>query len=69
MAKILIADDSLFQRLVLSKIVKSQQYDFIEAKNGLEALDILRSHKPDLALLELNMPRSEEHTSELQSQA
>jgi twitching motility two-component system response regulator PilH len=55
-AKILIADDSLFQRLVLSKIVKSQQYDFIEAKNGLEALDILRSHKPDLALLDLNMP-------------
>ena len=56
MATILIADDSLFQRLVLSKIVKAQQHDLFEAKNGLEALDMLRSHKPDLALLDLNMP-------------
>jgi CheY-like chemotaxis protein len=55
-ATVLIADDSLFQRLVLSKIVKSEQHEFFEAKNGLEALSMLRSHKPDLAMLDLNMP-------------
>lgn len=56
MSTILIADDSLFQRLILSKIAKSQKHDVFEAKNGLEALDMLRSQKPDMALLDLNMP-------------
>jgi Response regulator containing CheY-like receiver domain and AraC-type DNA-binding domain len=52
----LIADDSMFQRLVLSKIAKAEGFDVLEAKNGQECLDILRSQSPDIALLDINMP-------------
>jgi CheY-like chemotaxis protein len=52
----LIADDSMFQRMVLAKIAKSEGFDVLEAKNGQECLDILRANKPDIALLDINMP-------------
>lgn len=56
MPTVLIADDSLFQRLMLSKFLKSAGLDLLEATNGREALDLLRSARPDVALLDLNMP-------------
>jgi twitching motility two-component system response regulator PilH len=52
----LIADDSMFQRMVLAKIAKSEGFDVLEAKNGQECLDFLRANKPDIALLDINMP-------------
>lgn len=52
----LIADDSMFQRMVLAKIAKAEGFDVLEAKNGQECLDLLRAKKPDIALLDINMP-------------
>lgn len=56
MPTVLIADDSMFQRLMLSKVVKSVGLGVIEAKNGREGLEHLRSSSPDVALFDLNMP-------------
>lgn len=56
MSTVLVADDSLFQRLVLSRIIRSQGHELLEACNGHECLRVLRDHRPDLALLDLNMP-------------
>lgn len=55
MPTVLIADDSMFQRLMLAKIVKAQGLDVLEAKNGQECLDQIRAHAPALILLDLNM--------------
>lgn len=55
MPTVLIADDSMFQRLMLAKIVKAQGLDVLEAKNGQECLDLMRAHAPVLTLLDLNM--------------
>lgn len=56
MPTVLIADDSMFQRLTLSRIVKAAGLDVLEARNGREGLDALRSARPEVALFDLNMP-------------
>lgn len=56
MPTLLIADDSIFQRLILGKVAKAEGYVVLEAKNGQECLDVLRTDTPDMALLDLHMP-------------
>ena len=56
MSTILVCDDSLFQRRILTSIVEKNGNTAIEARNGHECLDIARKHKPDLILLDLLMP-------------
>lgn len=56
MPTVLIADDSLFQRLTLSKMVKPEGFEILEASNGRQCLEVLRTKTPDMALLDLNMP-------------
>ncbi len=56
MAQILIIDDSLFQRKVISKILQEAGYEYREAQNGKEGLAQIRLEKPDLVLLDLLMP-------------
>ncbi len=55
--KILIADDSSFMRKVLKDILLKEGYtNFIEAGNGIEALEKYEEEKPDLVLLDIIMP-------------
>jgi two-component system chemotaxis response regulator CheY len=57
MVKVLIADDTLFMRKVLSKIVKDMGHTIVaEAGNGDEAFELYKVHKPDLVLLDIVMP-------------
>ncbi|WP_233248524.1 hypothetical protein [Desulfonatronum sp. SC1] len=46
MPKVLIADDSMFQRFALTKAVKGLCYEIIEAKNGQECLDAMAESAP-----------------------
>ena len=53
---ILIADDSQMNRAILIEIL-GDDYQFIEAENGLQAVAILRSGADvDLLLLDIVMP-------------
>jgi DNA-binding LytR/AlgR family response regulator len=56
--RVIIADDERPARLFLKAIL--QEFEFVEiigeAENGSEALEIIREKKPDLALLDLQMP-------------
>jgi len=56
MPKILIADDSMFQRFTHGKVAKELGFDVVEAKNGVDCLDKARAEKPDAILLDMNMP-------------
>ncbi len=56
MPLVLIADDSMFQRFMLSKIVREAGYETLEAKNGQECIDLGLEKRPDLVILDLNMP-------------
>ena len=55
-AKILIADDEPQIRRVLRTTLTSQGYTVAEARSGYEALEQVRSERPDLILLDVNMP-------------
>ena len=50
-----IEDNPLNMRLV-RKLVKSYGYDMIEAMDGLKGLEMVKTHKPDLVLVDLNLP-------------
>ena len=55
-AKIMVVDDEPQIRRVLRTTLTSQGYAVEEAKSGDEALDMIRGERPDLILLDVNMP-------------
>ncbi|HBR67210.1 MAG TPA: response regulator [Opitutae bacterium] len=56
----LIVDDEPHIRMYLKLILKKVGFKtFIEAKNGQEGIDLYKSRKPDLVLLDVNMPVKE----------
>jgi len=56
---ILIVDDSLSMRHVLSTAVKKAGWNPLQARDGLDALEIMHrsTERPDLILLDVEMPR------------
>lgn len=57
MPKILIVDDSLFQRKTISQMLVEAGYEVVEAKDGLDGLEKALSLKPDCILTDLLMPQ------------
>jgi two-component system KDP operon response regulator KdpE len=55
-ANILVVDDEPQIRRVMRATLSSQGYVITEAKTGEEALDSMRKQRPDLVLLDVNMP-------------
>jgi two-component system, OmpR family, KDP operon response regulator KdpE len=55
-ATILVVDDEPQIRRVLRATLSAQGYSIVEAHNGSEALERFRTAKPDLVLLDMNMP-------------
>jgi CheY-like chemotaxis protein len=55
--KIIVADDHLTNRLLVSEILKCLGHDSIEAENGQEVLDVMEnSNDIDLVLMDIEMP-------------
>jgi two-component system KDP operon response regulator KdpE len=55
-ANILVVDDEPQIRRVMRATLSSQGYVISEAKSGEEALELMRKERPDLILLDVNMP-------------
>jgi AmiR/NasT family two-component response regulator len=56
--RILIAEDETIIRLDLRKLLEQAGFEVCaEAKDGLEAVELARSEEPDLAVLDVKMPR------------
>ncbi len=56
---LLIVDDSLAIRKILQRTLRQAGFNLgnvYEAGDGQEALDVLRNHKVDLVLTDVNMP-------------
>jgi two-component system KDP operon response regulator KdpE len=54
--KIMVVDDDPQIRRVLRTALVAQGYEAIDARNGEEALDMLKEQKADLVILDVNMP-------------
>ncbi|MBN2281567.1 MAG: response regulator [Candidatus Marinimicrobia bacterium] len=57
MKHILIIDDSFIMRNWVKKLLNKENFNFIEAANGKEALEALENHNIDLVFLDLLMPQ------------
>jgi len=55
--KILIVDDDLCIRTLLSKFLQRQGFETILAEDGLAGVEIAKKFHPDLIILDVVMPR------------
>ena len=56
--RILIAEDETIIRLDLRNLLEESGHEVCaEARDGAEAVDLAREHRPDLAILDVKMPR------------
>jgi CheY-like chemotaxis protein len=54
--RVLIADDEPITRLLVKVLLERENFEVLEARNGDEAVTMATSQRPDLLLLDLNMP-------------
>jgi CheY-like chemotaxis protein len=54
--KILIVDDNDLYRLTCARYLEKNGWEIIEAQNGLEGTETAREKKPDLILMDVEMP-------------
>jgi len=58
MTRILIAEDETLIRMDLSEMLREAGYEVVgEATDGLEAIELAKQLKPDLAILDVKMPK------------
>lgn len=56
MPKILLVEDNDFNRDMILRRLKKRNFEIIEAVTGIEAIGLARSEKPDLIIMDLNLP-------------
>jgi CheY-like chemotaxis protein len=54
---ILLAEDHADSREMLAVMLEMDGYRVIRAEDGIEALDLARTSRPDLIITDVNMPR------------
>ncbi|MGD9211052.1 MAG: hybrid sensor histidine kinase/response regulator [Desulfobacteraceae bacterium] len=55
--EILVVDDSVSVRMVISQLIQRQGWEVQTAKDGVEAIELLHEYTPDLIILDIEMPR------------
>ena len=53
----LVVDDSLTMRKVLSRLLEREDFEVITANDGMDAIQKLQLHTPDIILTDIEMPR------------
>ena len=61
-ATILYVEDNPDNRMLVRRILLSEDYGLIEAQNGAQALALLKDSHPDLILMDINMPDMDGYT-------
>lgn len=56
MRKILVAEDDLASRELIREILEARGYEVVEVGDGQEAVQKIAEKKPDLVLLDIQMP-------------
>jgi CheY-like chemotaxis protein len=55
-SRVLIADDEPITRMLVKLLLEREKFEVLEARNGDEAVALATSERPDLVVLDLNMP-------------
>ena len=54
--KVLYVEDNLDNRMLVQRILQAEGYEFYGADNAVDGLNLAREHRPDLILVDINMP-------------
>ena len=54
--RVMIVEDSELNMKLFNDLLEAQSYQTIQTSNGLEALDLARLHRPDLILMDIQLP-------------
>jgi chemosensory pili system protein ChpA (sensor histidine kinase/response regulator) len=54
---VLVVDDSVTVRKVTSRLLERHGMNVLTAKDGVDAMELLQEHTPDILLLDIEMPR------------
>ncbi|MBD2105265.1 response regulator transcription factor [Leptolyngbya sp. FACHB-261] len=57
MSKVLVVEDSVTQREMITDLLKDSGLSVSVATDGVEALERIQGHRPDLVVLDIVMPR------------
>ncbi len=57
MAKtVLVVEDNELNMKLFHDLLEASGYNILQTRNGLEAIDIAREHRPDLILMDIQLP-------------
>ncbi len=59
---ILHIEDNLDNRVLVRRLLTSENYHVVEATNAFEAVECLRRYAPDLILMDINLPEVDGYT-------
>jgi len=59
---VLYVEDNLDNRMLVRRILLAEGYRLMEATNASEALDALQTARPNLILMDINMPDTDGYT-------
>ena len=54
--KVLIVEDNELNMKLFNDLLEAHGYGTVQTRNGNEALDLAREHKPDLILMDIQLP-------------
>ena len=54
--RVLAIEDNMSNMILISRVVEAEGYELLKAADGISALDLLAKEKPDLILLDINIP-------------
>jgi two-component system, cell cycle response regulator DivK len=54
--RVMIVEDNELNMKLFKDLIEASGYETIRTRNGLEALDLARLHKPDLILMDIQLP-------------
>ena len=61
--RILIVDDDAITRMLVKLLLEREKFEVLEATNGRDAVEIASRERPDLLLIDLNMPEMDGYTA------
>jgi len=57
MARIMVVDDEVNVVNIVSQALRKREHTVVVAYDGAQAIELLQSHRPDLVILDVRMPR------------
>jgi two-component system, cell cycle response regulator DivK len=53
---VLIVEDHELNRMLFHALLEMRGYNILQAKDGVEALNLMRQHHPDLIVMDIQLP-------------